>query len=171
MPKSLKSKPETLPIKVKDSLNLTPVSKKSISRVSLDVITPQKEIDQDDRVSSMSGKKILEEFVSSPKKGSFGRSGAINLTIPARVSKVYKLINKATGSLGGNGYDGAIYGELTMHSMHKIVNYLVDECNLSTDSRFIDVGSGLGKPNFHVAQYPGVRISIGIELEKIRWEV
>jgi hypothetical protein len=55
--------------------------------------------------------------------------------------------------------------------MHKIVNYLVDECNLSTDSRFIDVGSGLGKPNFHVAQYPGVRISIGIELEKIRWEV
>lgn len=36
---------------------------------------------------------------------------------------------------------------------------------------FIDVGSGLGKPNYHAASDPHVRISIGIELEHIRWQV
>ena len=66
------------------------------------------------------------------------------------------MIRKTTGTLGGNGSTGAIYGELTMHSMHKIVNILMEKCELTADSRFIDVGSGLGKPNFHVAQYPGI---------------
>lgn len=42
---------------------------------------------------------------------------------------------------------------------------------MTAQSRFIDVGSGLGKPNFHVAQAPGVRISVGIELERIRWQL
>lgn len=115
---------------------------------------------------------ITDELdVKSPKKGAFGRDQTIVLPIPSRVSKVYKLINKATGSLGGNGYDGAIYGELTMHSMQKIVNVLIEKCEMTSNSRFIDVGSGLGKPNFHVAQYPGVRISVGIELETIRWKL
>lgn len=44
-------------------------------------------------------------------------------------------------------------------------------CEMTAQSRFIDVGSGLGKPNFHVAQSPGVRISVGIELERIRWQL
>jgi hypothetical protein len=48
---------------------------------------------------------------------------------------------------------------------------MVEKCEMNTESRFIDVGSGLGKPNFHVAQDPGVRISIGIELEEIRWQL
>lgn len=42
---------------------------------------------------------------------------------------------------------------------------------MDAQSRFIDVGSGLGKPNFHVAQSPGVRLSVGIELEHIRWQL
>jgi hypothetical protein len=42
---------------------------------------------------------------------------------------------------------------------------------MNAQSRFIDVGSGLGKPNFHVAQSPGVRLSVGIELEHIRWQL
>jgi hypothetical protein len=28
-----------------------------------------------------------------------------------------------------------------------------------------------GKPNFHAAQDPRVRLSIGVELEEIRWQV
>lgn len=68
-------------------------------------------------------------------------------------------------------FEGAIYGELTMVSMQKIVNVLKSKCDMNSDSRFIDVGAGLGKPNFHVAQDPAVRISIGVELEKIRWQV
>ena len=37
--------------------------------------------------------------------------------------------------------------------------------------RFIDIGAGLGKPNFHVAQDPCCRLSLGVELEDIRWQV
>ena len=40
---------------------------------------------------------------------------------------------------------------------------------LNSDSRFIDVGCGLGKPNFHVATDPGVEFSYGIEMEGVRW--
>ena len=70
--------------------------------------------------------------------------------------------------MGGNGTTGAIYGELTMGSMQKVKNYLEEHCELTDQSRFIDVGSGLGKPNFHAAQDPAVRLSIGVELEAIR---
>jgi hypothetical protein len=91
--------------------------------------------------------------------------------LSARVEKVYKVVNKMTGVLGGNGYTGSIYGELTMHSMQKILELLAEKCFLTKNSRFIDIGSGIGKPNFHVAQFPGVQLSIGVELEKIRWQV
>ena len=84
---------------------------------------------------------------------------------------MYKIVQKSTGALGGNGYDGAIYGELTMHSMQKVVNFMTEHCEMDSDSLFIDVGSGLGKPNFHAAQDPGVRVSVGIELEDIRWQL
>mmetsp|Transcript_7722 Transcript_7722/g.11463 ORF Transcript_7722/g.11463 Transcript_7722/m.11463 type:complete len:419 (-) Transcript_7722:36-1292(-) len=92
-------------------------------------------------------------------------------SIDARVVKVYKIIQKATGALGGNGSGGGIYGELTMHSMQKVINYMIDNCEMVPSSRFIDVGSGLGKPNFHVTQDIAVRVSIGIELEKIRYQL
>jgi hypothetical protein len=96
---------------------------------------------------------------------------ANSVFVCARTKLTYKAINKATGSLGGNGYHGAIYGELTMGSMQRVINVLTSQCGMSSQSRFIDVGSGLGKPNFHVAQDPAVRISLGIELEEIRWKV
>ena len=40
--------------------------------------------------------------------------------------------------------------------------------NFNKSSRFIDVGSGLGKPNLYVAQNPGVEFSFGIEMEHVR---
>ena len=98
-------------------------------------------------------------------------SPSSRIHINSRVEKVYRLIRTATGTLGGNGTTGAIYGELTMGSMQKVLNLMVDKCGLNAQSRFIDVGSGLGKPNFHAAQDPECRISIGAELEKIRWQL
>eukprot|EP01039_Chlorochromonas_danica_P006633 gene6633-7326_t len=83
----------------------------------------------------------------------------------------YKIVHKATGSLGGNGYNGAIYGELTIGSMQKVINVLKEQCKMDSQSRFLDVGAGLGKPNFHAAQDPKVRVSVGIELEEIRWQL
>lgn len=91
------------------------------------------------------------------------------IEIPDNVQRVYQIVHKHTGNIGGNGHGGAIYGELTTGSMQKMTNLMIEHTGLSKDSRFIDVGCGLGKPNIHVAQYPGVDFSYGIEMEHVRW--
>jgi len=87
------------------------------------------------------------------------------------VDTVYKIVRKLTGNIGGNGYSGPIYGELTKHSMQKMIDLMVKNTGFSSSSRFIDVGSGIGKPNLHVAQYPGVEFSCGVEMEHNRWSL
>jgi hypothetical protein len=67
------------------------------------------------------------------------------LKVNKNVMDVYKIVRNVTGAIGGNGYNGAIYGELTTRSMQRVLNILIDKCQLSSSSRFIDVGSGLGK--------------------------
>ena len=84
---------------------------------------------------------------SERSKGAFGR-GPSTLVVNSRVDKIYEIVRKSTGALGGNGYDGAIYGELTMHSMQKLINIFIEKCEMTSKSRFIDVGSGLGNPTF-----------------------
>jgi hypothetical protein len=85
------------------------------------------------------------------------------------VDETYRIINKLSGQVGGNGSFGAIYGELTQNSMQKVVNLMKEKAGFSSSSRFIDVGSGLGKPNLHVCQDPGVEFSYGVEMERSRW--
>ena len=89
--------------------------------------------------------------------------------LPPNVKTVYSIIKAATGSIGGNADGGAIYGETTAFSLQNIINLMKAHANFTSDSRFIDIGSGLGKPNLHVAQDPGVRFSYGIEVNRIRW--
>lgn len=173
-----------------------PLSKENMNIENDIPKTPNSKINIENADLTTSGKrsekklfKIGSEDTEIIPRCIFGRSDAVGQkTAPLnpKVKKVYKIIQKSTGALGGNGYDGAIYGELTMQSMQKVriifcflityslekvINYMVENCGLSLDSRFIDVGSGLGKPNFHAAQDPGCRISLGIELEEIRWQV
>ena len=93
------------------------------------------------------------------------------LHVDSKVEKVYKIVQKTTGALGGNGSTGAIYGELTTRALQRVYNIMVDKCNLTSASRMIDVGAGLGKPSFHAAQDPALRLSLGAELEDIRWIV
>jgi Histone methylation protein DOT1 len=100
----------------------------------------------------------------------FGRCvAATEIEIPANVRQVYSLVRKMTGSIGGNGSFGPIYGELTMGSMQKMINLCKEHAELDETSRFLDVGSGIGKPNLHVAYDPGVAVSVGIEVEADRW--
>lgn len=122
--------------------------------------TPQRKLNQAD-----------DDQIMTTKKHAFGSPIRLAAPVDKRVEKVYKIVRKCTGSLGGNGSTGAIYGELTVGSMQKVVNILVQQCDMDSTSRFIDIGSGLGKPNFHASQYPAVRLSLGIELEEIRWQV
>ena len=99
-------------------------------------------------------------------------TAVVEKTEPAsRVQTIYKSIRQVTGTLGGDGNGGPIYGELTEGNMQKIVDFLVAFCALNLNSRFLDIGAGQGKPNFHVAQNPGVRLSLGIEVEPVRWIV
>ena len=85
------------------------------------------------------------------------------------MGEMYSLIQRVTGSIGGNGSGGAIYGELTSGSFQKVVDVLKSQTGFCSDSTFLDVGSGLGKPNFHVAIDPGVKVSYGVELLGERW--
>jgi len=91
--------------------------------------------------------------------------------VSAEVKDVYREINKASGQVGGYGHNGPVYGELTMGTFQKVVNYLREHLDFGPDSMFLDIGSGLGKPNFHVAMDPGVKFSFGIELEELRWKL
>lgn len=96
-------------------------------------------------------------------------STKLPITIPPNVQAVYSIIQKYTGAVGGNGNGGSMYGELTAGSMQKMINLMVEHTGFSKDSRFIDVGCGLAKPSLHVAQYPGVEFSYGIEVEHLRY--
>lgn len=91
------------------------------------------------------------------------------ITVQENVRQVYGLVRKLTGSLGGNASGGPIYGELTMGSMQKMVDLMKEHTGLDAHSRFIDVGSGIGKPSLHVAQDPKVAFSYGVEVDADRW--
>jgi Histone methylation protein DOT1 len=110
----------------------------------------------------------ISTSVVSKRKLIFGRS-VLEIEVNKNVRHVYSIIKKLTGSIGGNGSFGPIYGELTMGSMQKMIGLMKEHTELNTTSRFIDVGSGIGKPNLHVAQDPGVEFSYGIEVEADRW--
>lgn len=85
------------------------------------------------------------------------------------LDKLYSLVHSKTSSIGGGGAGGSIYGEITQQSFHNLVELLVDKCNFTTESIFLDIGSGLGKPNLHVSLYPGVEKSYGVEIHGGRW--
>jgi len=94
-----------------------------------------------------------------------------SVLIQENTKKAYALIQKMTGKIGGNAHGGAIYGELTIGSMQRLVDLMKRRTGFDQHSRFIDVGSGLGKPSIHVAQDPGVAFSYGIEMEYVRWSL
>lgn len=114
--------------------------------------------------------RVQDPVPPSPAKRRllFGRY-VTETQVQPNVKTVYGIVRKLTGSLGGNAYCGPIYGELTMGSMQKMVDLMKEHTGLSAESRFVDVGSGIGKPNLHVAQDPGVAWSYGIEVERDRW--
>ncbi len=90
------------------------------------------------------------------------------MAVPASVKRVYSIIRSAVGALGGAGAGGAIYGEVTMTSFHRLVLYLAETHQLTRRSVFLDIGAGLGKPNLHVAAHMGCA-SVGVEMIGSRW--
>ena len=62
------------------------------------------------------------------------------------MNDLYRFVHQCTGMIGGNGHGEAMYGEMIKSSMQRVVERLMSATALSSFSRFIDVGCGLGKP-------------------------
>ena len=119
--------------------------------------------------SSSSGEEEEEEDAAPPAGVAPGSPGG---TCTAAVHAVYADVQAATGSLGGNGAGGGgIYGEVTKQSVQRVLDVLEVKCELGPTSAFLDIGAGLGKPNFHAAVAAGVRYSLGVEIDKVRWHL
>ena len=84
------------------------------------------------------------------------------------LSKLYTVYQSSNGNLGGNGYFGPTYGELTICAMYKVIRTMINYCSLTRDSVFLDVGSGLGKPCLAACIIAGTKKCFGIEVESIR---
>jgi hypothetical protein len=143
----------------RDTNHVTPKTSGGKSSIRFD----EEDIDNIDNIENLNQSNFVEDVVLSPSKSM--------ISVDWKVEQVYKLVHKATGALGGNGYTGAIYGELSVRALQRVINILKDKCGLDSTKRMIDVGAGLGKPNLHAAQDPAVRLSLGVELEDIRWVV
>lgn len=141
------------------------IATEEVDRARRSLFTPP-----DARPSLVTPSKSSLSEVASPAKRRlmFGRY-VKEITVQENVKKVYNIVKKLTGSTGGNASGGPIYGELTMGSMQKMVNVMKEHTEFNKHSKFIDVGSGIGKPNLHVAQDPGVDISYGLEVDGDRW--
>ncbi|KAF4321900.1 hypothetical protein BBO99_00004467 [Phytophthora kernoviae] len=157
-----------------NSAGIVGTKRKSLSSNNSTANTPKKQPGSGLNTPA-SNKKRARMSIGTPGKvtplNGVREQDVANRFTQLEVTEVYKAIHKRTGSLGGNAAGGAIYGEITQASFQRVVDYLKENCELSTASRFLDVGSGLGKPNFHVAVDPGVKVSYGIELEELRWHL
>lgn len=128
-----------------------------------------------DRSTAPAPSVMLPTMASSthrPAKGVVASVAELyGFDVPKRVKKMYSIIRSAAGALGGAAAGGAIYGEVTMTSFHRLVYYLESlegPCQLTAASSFLDVGAGLGKPNLHVASHTGC-VSVGVEMIGARW--
>jgi 16S rRNA G527 N7-methylase RsmG len=75
----------------------------------------------------------------------------------APLKLVYGILNRCA-NVGAVG--GAIFGEITQQKFQEIINYMKEHCEFNDESLFLDVGSGMGKPNFHAAIDPGCKVII-----------
>jgi hypothetical protein len=156
--------PTELRRQINDNASIQSLPRKLFNHQLIDssavLVTPTKDS------TSSSNVKVLN--IPTKRRLVFGRLVS-ETHIPANVKSVYRIIRTLTGSIGGNASMGPIYGELTMGSMQKMINLMKEHTHLDEHSYFIDVGSGIGKPNIHVAQDSRVKASYGIEVEQSRW--
>ena len=119
-------------------------------------------------IMSTAGSSTISEQHDTTKEESILRTRLYGMAVPKHIRSMYSTVRSAVGALGGAGAGGAIYGEVTMTSFHRLILYLQSTTQLNNQSIFLDVGAGLGKPNLHVAALTKC-VSIGIELIGSRW--
>jgi hypothetical protein len=75
------------------------------------------------------------------------------------VKNVYSITRKRTRK-GGNCSGGEIYGETTVGSFERLVELLKNHTQFTHESRFLDVGSSLGKPSARAHNAQEVRVKM-----------
>lgn len=78
---------------------------------------------------------------------------------------VILLLQNALG--GGEGVEG-LYGSIGRSGMAKVLASLTSRCDLGPSSCLVDIGAGLARPLLHAAIVPGVRQTVGIEVDSIK---
>ncbi len=90
-------------------------------------------------------------------------------SVNERLDIVYDIVARCAANTPCEGIPfEPIYGELTLESMQSIIDVMKEKTNFNTESVFLDIGSGMDKPNFHAAKDPGVALSIGYESSEHR---
>ncbi len=132
--------------------------------------TPKKDQSLDELMAGLTISPKIKKADGSDKIGT-SKKGKQAKNKGDKTVIIYEKIKAVLGPVGGDACGGPIYGEVTFGSFQRILNVLENECGLNNDSIFVDIGSGLGKPNFHVtsAAKSGVKLSIGIEVVGDRW--
>lgn len=83
------------------------------------------------------------------------------------VKRGYQAMSRIETQLGGGEGVEGIYGSLAPTSMQRIVDAM-KRYGLSRSSVFVDVGAGLGRPMIHAHLDPGVRKTVGFELDAVK---
>jgi hypothetical protein len=86
------------------------------------------------------------------------------IKMEAQMSSLYSLLNIAVDP----GSDGTgILVEVKVGSMQNLMEHLQDLCEFNENSRFLDVGSGCGRPVLHAAVAIKPKLSIGVEVHPL----
>lgn len=107
------------------------------------------------------GYRIVNSKVGPMASGARrGPAGAASCTLPALPCRWYspllctfhftRFVHQIDITCGADGRYG-ITGNVTPGSMERMVKVLQEQCELDADATFIDLGHGMGRPNFHVA--------------------
>ncbi|EGD72899.1 hypothetical protein PTSG_04628 [Salpingoeca rosetta] len=85
-------------------------------------------------------------------------------TQKTRVDRVYRIIGRKHDVTSGADGRYGITGHATKGSMAKLLTLLQNKCELNENATFLDLGHGMGRPNFHAAALtPPVKASVGTE--------
>ena len=111
-------------------------------------------------VVELSNSVTTEVYIYEPQT-------TVPTTAPTTTS-MYASLNRASNKLDPPDDDGGINGEMTSGAMQKVIQLLVDECNMGTNSHFVDLGGGQGRPSFHCATTVDVQTVTSIEIALTR---
>lgn len=90
------------------------------------------------------------------------------MVVPAPVAVAYRRMRAIENQIGGGEGVVGIYGSLGATGMQTVLDSMVHQ-GLGSQSVFVDVGTGLGKPLVHALLFARVRKAYGYEFDEIKY--